>query len=288
MSREAKYCAIHHYRGRYPIQSMCRYFNISCSAYYEWICRKDGPDRDADLKERIREGYEKYKQTYGYRRIRIWLKKQYGLNVNHKAVRRIMKENDMLSVIRKRRRYQRYSKASHLYPNLLERDFKSPQPNRKWVTDISYIPTAAGTLYLSVIEDLYDRSIISYKIGVRPTVSLVLETLDAALEKEMVADGLVLHSDQGFQYCHKTYFTLTQRYGITPSMSRRGNCLDNACCENFFGHLKSELVNRCRFQTIREAKDSLMDYIDFYNNERIQLKTELAPLEYRHQFYQTT
>jgi transposase InsO family protein len=172
----------------------------------------------------------------------------------------------------------------HRYENLLDRQFQSDRPNHMWVTDISYIHTKQGVLYLSMIRDLYDNSIVAYKTGTEQTVSLVLDTIHLAMrkEKKRVAAELQLHSDQGFQYTSAAYFELTQKYGITPSMSRRGNCYDNAMAENFFSILKTECIYRHKPASFKEANDMIDRYIHFYNHERIQLKTGVAPLTLRH------
>ncbi len=188
----------------------------------------------------------------------------------------------LLAVIR-RRRYVRYGEALHRYPNLLNRDFAAERPNQKWVTDISYIRTGQGFLYLSVIRDLYDNSIVAYKTGTEQTIQLVLSTLRAAKRNEKVTAELQLHSDQGFQYTSQAYFKLTQEYGITPSMSRRGNPYDNALAENFFSILKTECIRRTKIATFEQARQLIDDYIYFYNHQRIQTKTKLTPLEKRRQ-----
>ena len=139
-------------------------------------------------------------------------------------------------------------------------------------------------LYLSMIRDLYDNSIIAYKMGTQQSIHLVEKTIRAAAKKEAVTAKLQLHSDQGFQYTSQAYFTLTQEYGITPSMSRRGNCYDNAMAENFFGILKTECLRRHKPQSLEHARELVDSFIYFYNNERIQLKTKLTPLEKRRQF----
>ena len=171
--------------------------------------------------------------------------------------------------------------ALHRYPNLLNRNFAAERPNQKWVTDISYIRTGQGFLYLSVIRDLYDNSIVAYKTGTQQTIHLVLSTLRAAKKKEKVTAELQLHSDQGFQYTSQAYFKLTQAYGITPSMSRRGNPYDNALAENFFSILKTECIYRTKISTFVEANRLIDEYIYFYNHQRIQTKTKLTPLELR-------
>ena len=192
-----------------------------------------------------------------------------------------MNKYGLLSEIRRRRKYKYMGQQLHKYENLLNREFHADRPNQKWVTDISYIHTAQGVLYLSMIRDLYDNSIVAYKTGTEQTVNLVLNTLKEAKEKETVTAELQLHSDQGFQYTSHGYFSLTKEYGIVSSMSRRGNCYDNAMAENFFGILKTECIYRQKIRTYEEARILIDDYIWFYNNERIQTKTRLTPLEKR-------
>ena len=202
---------------------------------------------------------------------------------NPKTVLRVMNKYGLLSEIRRRRKYKHMGQQVHKYENLLNRNFTADRPNAKWVTDISYIHTGQGVLYLSMIRDLYDNSIVAYKTGTEQTVNLVLNTIRAAIHKKAVAAELQLHSDQGFQYTSRGYFNLTKEYGITPSMSRRGNCYDNAMAENFFSILKTECIYRHKPKTISEARQLIDEYIDFYNNERIQTKTSLTPLEKRRQ-----
>ena len=167
---------------------------------------------------------------------------------------------------------------------MLNRNFSAERPNQKWVTDISYIHTKQGVLYLSVIRDLYDNSIVAYKTGTEQNVNLVLSTIKEAKKREKVTTELQLHSDQGFQYTSQAYYRLTQSYGIIPSMSRRGNPYDNALAENFFSILKTECIYRTKLQTYEEARLLIGEYIHFYNNKRIQLKTKLTPLEKRCQY----
>ena len=170
----------------------------------------------------------------------------------------------------------------HKYENLLNRQFQADKPNHKWVTDISYIRTGQGVLYLSIIRDLYDNSIVAHKTGTNQSVNLVLDTIRLAMQKEKVTAELHLHSDQGSQYTSQAYFDLTQEYGITPSMSRRGNCYDNAMAENFFSILKTECIYRHAPATFEEARTLIDDYIYFYNHLRIQLETGVAPLTQRY------
>ena len=195
-----------------------------------------------------------------------------------------MKKYEVLAEIRRPRKWWQMGQQVHKYENLLNREFHVDKPNAKWVTDISYIQTGQGVLYLSMIRDLYDNSIVAYKTATHQTVDLVLETIHLAMQKEKkrVAAELQLHSDQGGQYTSQEYFDLTKRYGITPSMSRRGNCYDNAMAENFFSILKTECIYRQNIAMFWQAKVLIDDFIFFYNHERIQLKTGVAPLALHH------
>ena len=261
---------------------MCRFFKVSRSGYYDYVKRMDIPAKDLPLAEKIKECQEKCGRTYGYRRVHLWLHNQ-RIDVDPKTVLRVMQKYNLLSVIR-RKKYRNYGNYLHRYENLLNRDFHADRPNQKWVTDISYIKTRQGTLYLSIIRDLYDNSIVAYKTGTEQNINLVLSTIRAAKRKEKVTAELQLHSDQGFQYTSHPYFKLTQSYNITPSMSRKGNPYDNAMAENFFSILKTECIYRTKLRTYEEARLLIGEYIHFYNNERIQLKTKLTPLEKRSQY----
>lgn len=282
MRPEVKYRVIYRHKEKYSISEMCRFFEVSRSGYYGFVKRMGKPVKDLELSELIRECQVETKQTYGYRRVAIWLERR-GIHHNPKTILRVMNKYNLLSVVR-RRRYCKYSQALHRYENLLSRDFHADRPNQKWVTDISYIKTAQGFLYLSVIRDLYDRSIVAYKTSTVQNINLVLNTIKAAKRKEKVTGELQLHSDQGFQYTSQPYFNLTKSYNITPSMSRRGNPYDNALAENFFSILKTECIYRSKITSFEEARRMIDDYIYFYNHQRIQLKTKLTPLELRSQF----
>lgn len=283
MRPRIKYHIIYLHRNEYPVSVMCKVFGVSRSGYYDFVRRLDKPDADARLGRLIREQQKHCRQIYGYRRMWMWLGKQ-GIHHNPKTVLRIMKKYDLLAEIRRPRKWVNMGQQVHRYENLLNRDFHADRPNSKWVTDISYIHTGQGVLYLSMIRDLYDNSIVAYKTAESQTVSLVLDTIRLAVKKEKkkVAGRLQLHSDQDFQYTSQAYFNLTKEYGITPSMSRRGNCYDNALAENFFSILKSECIYRQKIKTFQQANQLIDDFIYFYNHERIQLKTGVAPLERRH------
>ena len=283
MRPKLKYAVIYRHRHEYPVLVMCRFFGVSRSGYYDFVKRIGQPEHDVDLAERIRECQRITDKTYGYRRVWKWLQDR-KVQRNPKTVLRVMQKYGMLSEIRRRRKWVNLGQQVHKYENLLNRQFKTDKPNTKWVTDISYIHTKEGVLYLSMIRDLYDNSIVAYKVASRQTVSLVLDTIRLAMknEKKRVAAELRLHSGQGFQYTTQAYFKLTQSYGITPSMSRKGNPYDNAMAENFFSILKTECIYRHKPKTLKEASNLIDRYIHFYNHERIQNRTGVAPLTLRH------
>lgn len=282
MRTSIKFMVIYRHKDKYSISKMCRFFGVSRSGYYGYVSRMEVSAKDLPLAEKIKECQDECGKTYGYRRVHIWLERQ-GIHHNPKTILRVMQKYNLLSVIR-RKKYRNYGEYLHRYPNLLNRDFKAERPNQKWVTDISYIKTGQGTLYLSVIRDLFDNSIVAYKTGTEQNINLVLSTIREARKKEKVTAELQLHSDQGAQYASEAYFELTQRYGITPSMSRRGNPYDNALAENFFSILKTECIYRTKINSFAEARALIDDYIFFYNHQRIQSKTKLTPLELRRQF----
>ena len=283
MRAQLKYAVIHRHHEEFSIATMCRFFGVSRSGYYGFARRLGRSEKDAVLSQCIAQQQDKCFQTYGYRRMHLWLERQ-GIHHNPKTILRIMKKYGLLSEIRRPRKWRQMGQQLHKYQNLLNRNFYAEAPNRKWVTDISYIQTKQGVLYLSMIRDLYDNSIVAYKTGTQQTVNLVLDTIRLAMkgEKKAAAAELQLHSDQGFQYTSQAYFNLTQEYGITPSMSRSGNPYDNAVAENFFSILKTECIYRHKPATFSEANEMIDRYIHFYNHERIQLKTGVAPLSLRH------
>ena len=286
MKASVKYRVIQRFKDKYSVRDMCIFFGVSRSGYYAWTKKIDKEDPDKQIGELIRDCQKKTRQTYGYRRVQIWLLREFGLVMNHKAVLRVMNKYNLLSKSRRKRKWVQNCESIHRYTNLFERNFYAERPNLKWCTDISYIPTKEGFVYLSVIKDLYDNFVVAYKVGTENSNNLVYETVKAA-KREVTAE-LQLHSDQGFQYTSEGYFKLTKSYHITPSMSSPGTPLDNDCAENFFSTLKSEWLHRYTPATKEEARLLLGEYIHFYNYERIQLKTKLTPYEKRCQFQEIT
>ncbi len=269
------------------MKAMCAFLGVSRAAYYAWRKKLEQPDTDAVRLELVQRAYTASHQIYGYRRISLWLKQQQGLVINPKAVLRLMHKLNIRSRARKRKMYRKLEELGiyHRYPNLLNRDFAATRPNQKWVTDITFVSTQQGWAYLSTIKDLFDGFIVAHQFGPENSIGLVTHTLQQARQKEKVTDGLILHSDQGTQYTSQAYAVLTQQYNITASMSRRGNCWDNAPMENFFSHLKEEYLRHLHNPSFEEARQAIEEYVDFYNYERIQLKTKQTPFQQRCLFH---
>ena len=243
----------------------------------------DKADKYRDAKEVITKIYHENKGRYGYRRITIELCK-HNIPLNHKTVQRLMKELG-LSCRVKMKKYRSYKgEVGKIAPNLLNRDFNAEKPNEKWVTDVTEFSLFGEKLYLSPILDLYSRDVVSYTISERPVLNMVTSMLDKAFNTLPEGTELILHSDQGWQYQHKQYQRMLAKKGIQQSMSRKGNCLDNAVMENFFGLLKSELLYLMEFKSMDHFKRELIEYLDYYNNHRIKAKLKgLPPAIHRQQ-----
>lgn len=265
------------------MKTMCEFFGVSRAAYYKWMKKREQPDPDAERLGQVQAAFEVSHKTYGYRRITIHLQDKQGLRINHKAVLRLMHKLGIRSVARQPNPYRKVEELDiyHRYDNILQRDFVAQAPNQKWVTDVTYIRLQQGWAFLSIIKDLFDGFIVGHVLHGRNDIALVTQTLQQAQENEKVADGLILHSDQGTQYTSHAYHVLMAQYHIQPSMSRRGNCWDNAPAENFFSHLKEEYLRHLPLPTFEQAKQLVAEYIHFYNYERIQLKTRQTPYETR-------
>ena len=186
MRPSIKYLAIYRHREKYSVTVMCKFFGVSRSGYYSFLKRMDQPAFDMPLAQMIRQCQATTNKTYGYRKVHIWLERK-GIIRNPKTILRVMQKYGMLSEVRRRRKYKQMGQQLHRYPNLLNRQFYAQAPNQKWVTDISYIQTGQGVLYLSVIRDLWDNSIVAYKTGTEQTVNLVLNTIRAAMKNEKAA-----------------------------------------------------------------------------------------------------
>ncbi|PWJ98175.1 IS3 family transposase, partial [Tumebacillus permanentifrigoris] len=271
--------------GQYAVSLLCRIAKVSKSGYYKWLHRQANPSAkkldDEATQAKILECYRKVRGIYGYRRIKISLQQEYGITVNHKRVYRLMQVLGIQSRIRRKRKYFGRREATVVSPNLLNRNFKATKPNEKWVTDITFLSVQGQWLYLSVLLDLYNNEVISYRISERNDLPLVLETVKAAIKKRK-PKGVHLHSDQGHQYTSRQYHKLLSTSGITASMSRKGNCLDNACAESFFSHLKSECIYLDKFKSKTELEVAVKRYVKFYNHKRFQSRLKNhSPVRYR-------
>ncbi|WP_408007392.1 IS3 family transposase [Pseudalkalibacillus sp. A8] len=274
-------------KKQYPVQLLCELAGVSRGGYYKWLKRQEAPSskqlEDDKIKKLIIKCHTKLKGIYGYRRIHVWLKSVHNLHMNHKRVQRLMGELGIKAIIRRKRPYYGKKEAYAISENHLNRDFKASKPNEKWVTDITYLIFNGQRLYLSAIKDLYNNEIIAYKISQRNDLQLVMDTVKKARRKRSVK-GIILHSDQGFQYTSKQYNQLLKKYKMKASMSRKGNCWDNACMENFFSHFKTECFHLYSFRTSEEVKFAVHQYIRFYNHQRFQKKlNNLSPYNYRAQ-----
>ena len=246
------------------------------STYYAAMKSINKGDKYSKLKEAIKRICTDNKGRYGYRRVTLNLKSE-GFKVNHKVVMKLMKQAGLTCKVRIKKYKSYKGEQGKTAPNILQRNFKADKPNKKWSTDITEFALFGRKLYLSPIIDLYNGEIISYKVSERPVLKQVTDMVKEAVARIGKTDSLILHSDQGWQYQHKAYRKILKENGIIQSMSRKGNCLDNAVIENFFGLLKSE-----KFKSIEDFREKLDEYIDYYNNRRIKVKLKgLSPVEYR-------
>lgn len=256
---------------------MLKYAEITRSTFYYQLNILKQPDK---YKE-ITAIYHENKGRYGYRRITLELHNR-GFCINHKTVRKLMKELGLQCFVRVQK-YKLYKgKIGKICDNLLNRDFKTEEPNQKWVTDVTEFKVHNEKLYLSPIVDLFNGEVISFNLSKHPVFTQVVDMLEKAFSKIPDNTNLILHSDQGWQYQMKQYQHLLKKKGIRQSMSRKGNCLDNSLAENFFGLIKSELFYMKEYKTIEELETDIIEYIDYYNNKRIKGKLKgMSPIQYR-------
>ncbi|MEI2527473.1 IS3-like element IS150 family transposase [Escherichia coli] len=284
-SSHEKVKVLNELRQFYPLDELLRAAEIPRSTFYYHLKALSKPDKYADVKKRISEIYHENRGRYGYRRVTLSLHRE-GKQINHKAVQRLMGTLSLKAAI-KVKRYRSYrGEVGQTAPNVLQRDFKATRPNEKWVTDVTEFAVNGRKLYLSPVIDLFNNEVISYSLSERPVMNMVENMLDQAFKKLNPHEHPVLHSDQGWQYRMRRYQNILKEHGIKQSMSRKGNCLDNAVVECFFGTLKSECFYLDEFSNISELKDAVTEYIEYYNSRRISLKLKgLTPIEYRNQTY---
>lgn len=259
------------YRLQYPIKIMSRVFEVSRSGYYDWLKREPSAraQENERLKIAIRASHKRCREIYGTRRLQPELKAQ-GFIAGRDRIGRLRKE--MGIGCKQKRKFKATTNSNHtlpVAPNLLEQNFSATRPNQVWVTDITYVATGEGWLYLAGIKDLFSCEIVGYAMGERMTQELTGQALFRAVQNKRPKEGLIHHSDRGSQYCAHDYRRMLEQFGMQASMSRRGNCYDNAPMESFWGSLKNELVHHRRYATRAEAEASIREYIEiFYNRQR--------------------
>lgn len=270
-------------RQKHKLDVLLDVAELPRATYYYHHKRQTVQDKYGEIKEQITLVYTENKGRYGYRRITLALRNR-GYVVNHKTVQKLMKELGIICRVRMKKYRSYKGEIGKIAPNLLDRDFKAERPNLKWVTDVTEFNLFGQKLYLSPILDLCSSNIVSYTISDRPVLSMVTSMLDKAFATIPDDTGLILHSDQGWQYQHKQYQQMLKKKCIRQSMSRKGNCLDNAVMENFFGLLKSELLYLQDFTSIEHFVAELSEYLDYYNYRRIKVKLKgLPPVLHRQQ-----
>lgn len=272
---------------------MCRALGVSTSGYYDWQGREPSKraQDDVQLASVVRAVHEESRRTYGSPRVHRELRER-GICVGRKRVERVMRENDLMG--RRRPRFRRTTDSKHdgpIAPNLLERNFTTDQPDRVWVGDITYIWTNAGWLYLATIIDLFSRRVVGWSMASQMRTELVLGALQAALGKRTPSpSGLIFHSDRGSQYASAAFREALEAAGIRSSMSRKGDCWDNAVAESFFSTLKTELVHRLTFLNRQAARFAIAEWVEvFYNGKRRHSAIDYAtPREAEEQFHRQT
>lgn len=268
-------------RQQHELAVLLQVAGLPRSTFY-YHAKQEPAAAGAELERQIRDLYHRHRGCYGYRRITLALR-QAGHKINHKAVQRRMQAMGLKSLVRVKK-YRSYRGEGHVaVPNVLQRQFQAEQPNEKWVTDVTEFNVRGQKLYLSPVMDLYNGEIVAYHMDRRAHFPLVGTMLRKALAK-LQGDTPLLHSDQGWQYQMPAYRRMLAKHGLTQSMSRKGNCLDNAAMESFFGILKSEYFHLNRFTSIEQLEQGLRRYIHYYNCHRIKSKLKgLSPVQYRTQ-----
>lgn len=269
-------------RPRFRLAILLQVAGLARSTFYYQTSVQQTADKYAAIKAQIRQIHARHRGLYGYRRVTLALR-QAGTVINHKTVRRLMRVLGLQSRVR-RARYHAYRGPGHpLTRNLLQRQFHAGQPHEKWVTDVTEFKVRGEKLYLSPVLDLYNGEIVAYEMADNPRFTLVDTMLRRALQRLGPQQQPLLHSDQGWQYQMPAYRRRLAERGLTQSMSRRGNCLDNAAMESFFGTLKAECFHLGHFDSIAQLQASIHRYIHYYNHDRIKLKLGMSPVQFRRQ-----
>lgn len=267
-------------RHKHDLATLLTCMQMARSSFYYYV-KQSSTDKYSEIKAMIQNIYHRHKGRLGYRRI-THLLRQEGQIINHKTVLRLMRSLRLKSVIRVKKYTSYKGEHGKIAPNILNRAFKARQPNEKWATDVTEFNVSGNKLYLSPVIDLYNQEIISYELSHRPNFQMVMTMLGKAFKKAGKTKSLLLHSDQGWQYQMKQYQQVLKQKGITQSMSRKGNCLDNAVIENFFGTIKAELFYLKKHESIAHLKKDISEYIHYYNHDRIKLNLNgMSPIQYR-------
>jgi putative transposase len=284
-----KYALMKELSTDYPIAFMSRVYGVSASGYHAWHGRSPSAraQEDARLEAEIRAAHQRNRETYGPERLQEDLK-GHGIQVGVHRIKRIRRKLGLRC--KQKRKFKATTNSNHtlpVAPNLLEQNFIAAAPNQVWVSDITYIPTDEGWLYLAGHKDLFTGDLVGYAMSERMTQTLVSQSLFRAVAQKRPPRGLIHHSDRGSQYCSRKFRRLLKQFGMEASMSRRGNCYDNAPMESFWGVLKNELVHHRRFATRAEAMTAITEYIEiFYRRQRKQARLGfLSPAAFERQFY---
>lgn len=274
-------------RHQFDLDILLNCIKMARSTFYYYSKKSSGLDKYEQLKIQINKIYHVHKGRFGYRRITLQLRRN-GVVINHKTVFRLMGEMRLKSLIRIKKYRSYRGEFGKMAPNILNRDFKADQPIQKWATDVTEFKVKGKKLYLSPIIDLFNQEIISYELTDKPVFRGIMDMLKKALPLTKDCSQLVLHSDQGWQYQMRKYQQMLKANGIIQSMSRKGNCLDNAIIENFFGTLKSELFYLKEYESTAQLKKDITEYICYYNKERLKSNLNgMSPMEYRAHYYKS-
>lgn len=284
-----RYAQIETLRQELPVASMCRLLEVSESGYHAWRQRSLSAraQENGRLEIEIKAAHQRSRETYGPARLQADLA-DHGIQASVYRIKRLRTKLGLRC--KQKRKFKATTNSKHglpLAPNLLDRQFTMTAPNQAWVTDITYVATEEGWLYLAGIKDLFQGELVGYAMSERMTTSLVSQALFRAVVAKRPGKGLIHHSDRGSQYCAHAYQQQLQQFGMQVSMSRKGNCWDNAPMESFWGALKNELVHHRRFATREEAKQEITEYIEiFYNRIRKQARLGyLSPAALTQQYY---
>ena len=280
---EEKVNVVSELRLTYPLTILLKVSGLAKSVYYYTLSKTDKDSKNKEIIDKIKEIFINNKERYGYRRITLELRNQ-EYSVNHKKVYRIMIKLGLKPLKRNKRKYSSYKgTVGKIADNLIERDFNAEKPNQKWYTDVTEFNLRGEKCYLSPILDGYNGEIISHNISKSPNLEQINDMLDKGFEGKNL-EGLIFHSDQGWQYQHQSYQQRLKNKGIKQSMSRKGNSMDNGMMENFFGLLKTEMFydQEDKYKNIDELVLAIDDYINYYNYDRIKVKLKgLSPVNYR-------